>query len=175
MKKFVFIVLLLSFGSVKAESYPALLDVVIGQAFEHPNALFNKDTRRPTTQYRVPNYGETKQIFQEYEVAYLNNSNAVAIVTGKVATKNLGECEKQKEKLAKLVKSKFPNYQETPVDKSNLGGPDEYSRHGANTYYVIQCQGSYGPFSYLSFQIRGIEEDRQLKAAWSEFFGKNER
>ena len=172
MRKFAFLLLLIVSGSVSANNYPTLLDVVIGQPFGHPNATANKDAGRPTTQYRVPNYGESEAIFSEYQIASINNTDAVVIVTGEAATASLSECNRLKEKAAQIIRVKFPNYVNTPISKSQLNGSREYSKEGANTYYVLSCQGTYGPFTYLHFQMRGIEEDRQLKAAWSKFFGK---
>ena len=175
MKKILLLLLLIVAGQVIAEDYPSLLNVEIGKTFAHPNATAYKDVNRPTTQFRIPNYGKTKRIFPEYEIAYLNKSNAVAAVTAETATEYLAQCNKLKENLIQLAQVKFPNYVRTPITQRQLKGLEEYSKEGENTYYVLQCQQSYGPFWYLHFQIRGIKEDLQLKDAWSEFLSKNGR
>jgi hypothetical protein len=75
------IVLFTSFHALGSDTYPSLLDVKIGEPFGHPNGHEKKDNNRPTTQFRVPNYGRTSGLFPEYQISYLNKNNSVSIVT----------------------------------------------------------------------------------------------
>ncbi len=165
-------VLLLSFSANATDKkvYPSLLEVQIGTIFSHPRATENKDINRPTTQFRVPNYGVTSEVYPEYEVAYLNSSNSVVIVTANITTEGIKECLALKNRVLSLVKEKYPNHKSTPYQNSQLKSDKEYSEPGNNTYYVLNCQRRYGPFHTLHLQVRGIKEDAILKKAWGKFF-----
>lgn len=171
MRYFLFLLLAVLSTVASANNYSSFLDVTIGQQFDHPDALSGKDTNRPATQFRVPNYGPTQKYFQEFSLTYLNSTNAVSIVTAEMVQQSLQACEKNKTDVAKLAKAKFPSHQPTSGAASQLGGSGEFSSAVDNTYYVIKCYRSGGPFWILQFQLRGIEQDVQLKKAWGEFFG----
>ena len=145
------------------EAYPSLLKIEIGTNFPHPQALLNKDTNRPTTQYQVPNYGEVVSIFSEYEIATLNTSNHIVIVSAKKTLKDYNSCNSYISQLKEMLKIKYPNYQEQE---------NKYSAPNNNIYYTLQCQQSYGPFWTLSLQFRGEKEDLALKKAWEDYFKK---
>jgi hypothetical protein len=166
------IVSLSSFHACGGEVYPSLFDVQIGKPFDHPRGQENKDINRPTTQFRVPNYGKTSVLFPEYQVSYLNKNYSVSIVTAESVSKSMTECMHKKEEALKLLKPAFPKYSPTPQEKSNLGGSNEFSASDENTYFVFQCQQSYGPFSTLHIQFRGVAQDKELKDAWNAFFNK---
>ncbi len=159
-------------GIVSAsEIYPSLFEVKIGHHFDHPQRSDRKDNDRPTTQFRVPNYGPSKELFPEYSIAILNSTENVSIVTAEAVLKDIAECEVKKEKVLKWAYKKYPDHKLIPRAKSHLNGDGEYGLKGSNMYFVLNCQGSYGPFWSIHFQVRGVEEDRLLKKAWSEFFG----
>lgn len=158
-----------------ATDYPDLFAVEAGKAFSHPGALQNKDTNRPTTQFRVPNYGSSATLFPEYEITYLNKNNKVAIVTAEKATSTWEQCRALKEEAAKLADRAFPDHKNTPKEHSQLKSGDEYSHEDRDIYYVLKCQGAYGPFAYLHFQMRSKTQDSELKAAWDEFFQSRNR
>lgn len=63
----------------------------------------------------------------------------------------------------------------TPEEHSQLQSGGEYLAKGEDIYYVLRCQGSYGPFAYLQFQVRSISQDTELKAEWGEFFKSRNR
>ena len=158
-----------------AAEYLSLFEVEVGKAFSRPNALLNKDTNRPTTQFRVPNHGASATLFPEYTISYLNKSNKVAIVTAEKAARNWNQCGVLKEKAAKLATEAFPNYKNTPKELSQFKSGDEHSHNESGTYYVLRCEGTYGPFVYLHFQVRSKSQDIELKAAWDEFFKTKNR
>ncbi len=168
MKKILTLVLMLVPLVLSAAEYPSLLKIPVGERFSHPQGMQNKDKGRPTTQFRVPNHGNISSIFSEYSIAYLNATGHVVIVTAEKAVKNWEECESLKEKASLLISQAFPNYKSSPVSNSQLGAPGEFSLESADTYYVLRCQGSYGPFAYLHFQIRSKSQDIELKNAWDE-------
>lgn len=152
------------------ELYPSLLEVKIGHYFDHPQRSERKDSNRPTTQFRVPNYGPTKALFSEYSIAVLNSTENVSIITAEAVLRDITECEGKKEKVLNWAIQEFPDYKPIPRAKSHLNGEGEFGLEGSNMYFVLNCQGSYGPFWSIHFQMRGIEEDKLLKKAWSEFF-----
>ena len=152
------------------EIYPSLLEVRIGHYFDHPQRSERKDSNRPTTQFRVPNYGPTKDLFPEYSISILNSTEHVSIITAEAVLRDISECDGKKEEILKWAFQKFPDHKPIPRAKSHLNGDGEYGLEASNTYFVLNCQGSYGPFWSIHFQIRGIEEDKLLKKAWSEFF-----
>ena len=166
------ITLMLIFSSnftFAAEIYPSLLVVKIGEVFDHPQWAERKDNNRPTTQFRVPNYGKTKTLFSEYSVAILNSTNHVSIVTAEAVLADINECSDKKKLILNWVKDKFPSHISIPREKSHLDGDNEYGAANTNMYYVINCQASYGPFWSIHFQMRGTVEDQSLNAAWSKF------
>lgn len=171
MKSTILLVTLLFSSSVLSAEYPALLDIIIGEPFGHPQGAQNRDEAQPTTQFRAPNHGPTAEFFPEFSVTYLNDSNEVAIVTAERVTASLNECQGIKDEWAKLVQTKFPNHLSASMETSQLQMPGEYSQSGNNFYYILRCQGSYGPFHYLHFQMRGIAQDEKLRSAWAERFG----
>jgi len=152
-----------------AEIYPSLMDVKIGQYFNHPQRRERIDENSPTTQFRVPNYGSTKELFSEYQISILNSTENVAIVTAEAVLKDIGECPEIIERVSSWASEKYPGYKSIPSEKSQLLGDGEYGLDEKNTYYVIECRGTYGPFWSVHFQIRGIEQDKLLRKAWSKF------
>jgi len=158
-----------------AAEYPSLFKVEVGKTFSHPNALQYKDTNRPITQFTAPNYGSSASLFPEYTISYLNKGNKVAIVTAEKATSSYKECSTLLEEAAKLAETVFPDYKSTPKEHSQLKSGNEYSSEGKDIYYVLRCQGGYGPFTYLHFQMRSISQDYELKAAWEDFFKSRNR
>ena len=158
-----------------AAEYPPLFEVDVGKAFSHPDTLQYKDTNSPTTQFRVPNYGSSATLFPEYTISYLNKSNKVAIVTAEKATSSWKECSALQEEAAKLAETVFPDYKSTPKEYSQLKSSGEYSSEDEDIYYVLRCQGHYGPFAYLHFQMRSKSQDSELKAAWEDFFKSRNR
>jgi len=91
MRKSIIVLLCLYPSVLFAAEYPSFLNVEIGEPFSHPNALDNKDSERPTTQFNAPNHGPSSNLFHEYSVAYLNADNTVAIVTAERATESWSE------------------------------------------------------------------------------------
>ena len=63
VKKNLIVIVLFVPAVLFADDYPELFSVKAGEVFSHPNALQNKDTNRPTTQFRVPNYGASSNLF----------------------------------------------------------------------------------------------------------------
>jgi len=171
-----FIVLLCFYpAALFAAEYPSFLNVEIDEVFSHPNGLDNKDSSRPTTQFSVPNHGPSSNLFPEYSIAYLNANNAVAIVTAEKTTQDWHECAEFKIKAMALAEEAFPGYESTPIEKQQLGGEGEFSLAGIDKYYVLRCQGGYGPFVQLHFQLRSKTQDANLKAAWGAFFETQNR
>ena len=151
-------------------NYPSLLDVKIGQPFGHPNNSKPLDHQRPTTQFRVPNYGKSKTLFPEYQVVSLNSTNIVAIVTAEAAMATVDECWENRPKVNSWIYGDNENIKPAQNDGSNLD--KEKGVFDKNIYYTVECTQSYGPFWTLRLLIRGKEEDRQLKEAWEKFFNK---
>jgi len=176
MKKLflVFLPLLIFTGKVSSnEVYPSLLDVEIGKPFAHPRGTERKDIDRPTTQFRVPNYGQLQTLFPEFSVAYLNSSNAVAVVTAEKIYPDIKSCESSKTKLQGMLKELYPHHHLVSKQESPLKANSEYLASNENMYFSLNCRGSYGPFWSLHFQRRGLEEDSLLKKAWGKFLNKS--
>jgi hypothetical protein len=161
-------------GNVSAnEVYPSLLEVEVGKPFAHPRGTERKDIGRPTTQFKVPNYGRLHTLFPEFSVSYLNSSNAIAIVTADKVHPDTKSCQSSKTKLQEILKELFPNHRLVSQQDSPLRSTSEYLDPGNNMYYSLNCRGSYGPFWSLHLQFRGLEEDELLKKAWGEYFNKS--
>jgi len=174
MRKSLIVLLCLYPSVLFAAEYPSFLNVEIGEPFSHLNALDNKDSDRPTTQFRVPNHGPSSNLFHEYSVAYINADNTVAIVTAERATESWTECSEFEIEAATLAEEAFPGYESTPIERQQLGS-GEFSLKELDKYYVLRCESGYGPFVQLHFQIRSKTQDAKLKAAWGEFFEAQNR
>lgn len=145
----------------------------MGKPFAHPRGTERKDIGRPTTQFRVPNYGQLQALFPEFSIAYLNSSNAIAIVTAEKVHLDTKSCHSSKTKLQKILKGLFPNHRLVPEQVSPIRSTSEYLDPSKNMYYSLNCRGSYGPFWSLHLQFRGLKEDELLKKAWDEYFNKS--
>jgi len=177
MKKIVFLVLFsLSTQAFPTESisYPNLEEVLIGVPFGHPQANKNPDSNRPTTQYRVPNYGVTSEFFPEYQIIILNEYKKVVTVTAERVTSSYSECNNLLKKFEKHPQESFPNFKsEDSRNSKRVGfGEKRFYSDSENTYYNLTCSGSYGPFVTLHYQIRGLSEDKELKKAWDIMFNR---
>ena len=154
-----------------ANEFPSLMDVEIGVAFPHPRADEFPNTNMPTTQFKVPNYGVSKELFSEYQVVILNSSRKVVIVSAEASFSTLSQCQERSSQLQNLMKVRFPGFKKEKGEKYNLKGVrDAFVKDGDNAFYTLNCIRSYGPFWILDFNIRGKKEDRELNAAWKRFF-----
>ena len=154
-----------------ANDFPSLTEVGIGSPFPHPRADELSDQNRPTTQFKVPNYGLSKELFYEYQVAILNSSKKVVIASAEASFLTLSECQKSSEKLQQLVQFRFKGYKKAKGEEFNLTGVSTaYAKKGKNIFYTLNCIRRNGPFWILDFNIRGREEDKELNAAWQTFF-----
>jgi len=158
---------------VNAAEYPNLDTIEIGKAFPHPRADAFPDLNRPTTQYKVPNYGSTKDIFSEYQVVILNEVKKVVIVSAEASFATDKACEDNKKKLKSIIQARFPGFNEREGKELNLRGiRSAYVKDDVNTFYTLNCMRKYGPFAILDYHIRGKKEDKELNAAWKTFFSK---
>ena len=170
-----FLPLLLIFvGKVSAnEVYPSLLEVEVGKPFAHPRGMERKDKDRPTTQFRVPNFGQLQDVFPEYSIVYLNSSNAIAIVTAEKVYPDIKSCQSSKAKMQEILKELYPHHSLVSEHESPLQANSEYVAPNKNMYFSLNCRGSYGPFWTMHLQFRGLEEDKLLKKAWDEYCNKS--
>jgi len=149
---------------------PNLNTVLLGEAFPHPDTEKQLDIDRPTTQFKVPNYGEGSEIFSEYEVVILNSSKTIVIVSAANISYTQAECSDKLKLFQNILQTRYKNYSLTEKGKKNLKDVTEYSSEGNNEYYGLDCVKSYGPFWTLHYQIRGIKEDELLKNEWEKYF-----
>ena len=147
--------------AAEAFSAPHLLEVEIGKEFPEP---FERgwDTGRPTTQFRVPNIGEGDKLFPEYQVAILNDSKKVAIITAERVFASIPECTETKNFVEEWISALYPEHK--------LSEHGTYTSESSNVHYVISCRGEYGPYFKLHLQFRGKNEDQLLKEAWGRQF-----
>ena len=148
------LIVLFSFD-VLAENFPNLDTVHIGEAFSHPNANAFPDSDRPTTQFRVPNYGDTSDLFPEYEVVILNSTKDVVIVSARFAVETSQACEEKLEKFRGHLSKRFKNYNQASEGELKITGLTAYTLNGENSYYTIDCSRSYGPFGLWSINFAG--------------------
>lgn len=175
MNKLIFVTLLFVaslHSAIAEELYPDLKSIKIGVPFTHPQADKSLDLNRPTTQLRVPNYGELSEIFPEYKIIVLNSTKQVVTVTAETVTRNILKCNELLKEFERYPQQRFPDFKTEDSDSSErLGfGSKRFYKDGVNTYYNLTCTGSYGPFITLHYQLRGLAEDTQLKLAWEQMF-----
>ena len=166
---FLWFIFLISFDSL-ADNYPNLDAINIGEAFPHPNANAFPESDRPTTQFRVPNYGDTSELFPEYEVVILNSTKEVVVVSARISVTTSQACKEKLENFRKHLDENFKNYSQASEDEIDIKGLTAYTHNGENSYYTIDCIRSHGPFWNLEYQIRGKNEDKELNASWEQFF-----
>jgi len=164
-------------SSLLAEnSYPSLLNVEIGQKYDYQDGIFNMDDNRPSTQFKVPNYGETKEYFPEYQVILFNSNKNVSSVSAERAVENYEVCNHLRLKVKPLIDKRFPDhYKKSDGNKAvQLPYLNAYVREGDNIFYILSCRGSYGPFATLHFEMRGEKEDKEMKKYYTEFFSSKD-
>ena len=166
-----FLLFTLSSGALAESQIAGLLDLRPGENYVPPaGAEMVLDKERPTTQFQSPNNGVTSAIFPTYELALINGSGTLAIVTANAPTPNLEECQDELGKVSEILNGAFEGFTNTPASQSQLGGSNEYSSTGQDAYYVLECHKMYGPFWTLHFQIRSKAQDKLLKLAWENYF-----
>ncbi len=163
---FTFIGLLITKSALAA---PDMLSIAIGSEFPDKSPFNNQTSEkpRPTLQFRVPNSGESKELFPEYEVAILRSTNEVSIISGRSVFTDMPACEKNKLIAAKWVENIIPNA------KLNVQAR-MYSSESSNIFATLSC--SYrdsSPYPMLELQFRGKEQDKKLEAAWQSYLQKH--
>jgi hypothetical protein len=154
------------------EAYPSLLDVVVGQPFKYVDNNYPLDNHRPTTQFRVPNYGRTQELYPEFQVTILNATNNVVVISAEAAMQTSEDCLANRPIVQSWIYDSNQGYKPIPRNESQLNSNNEIGNSDNNTYYTVECSRSYGPFWTLHLMVRGKKEDGQLKAAWKEFFAE---
>jgi hypothetical protein len=163
---FIFIGLLITKTALAA---PDMLSIAIGTEFPDKSPFNNQSSEkpRPTLQFLVPNSGESKELFPEYEVAILRSTNEISIISGRSVFSNMPACEKNKVVAVKWVTKIIPNAKLNPQNRV-------YSSESSNVFATLSC--SYrdsSPYPMLELQFRGKEQDKKLEAAWESFFQKH--
>ncbi len=158
-------------GLIHAGAHPNLLEVKIGETFAHPRANEFPDENRPTTQFKVPNYGTSKALFSEYEVVILNNSKKVVIASAEASFSTLQKCKNSSDNLQQILKHRFSDFKNVKGEEFSLTGVNTaYAKEEENSFYTLNCIRRNGPFWILDFNIRGKLEDKELKSAWKMYF-----
>ncbi len=165
----IFVVVIVS-ASLNAENFPNLNALTIGSPFPQKYDKTFSDTDRPTTQFNVPNYGKSSNVFPEYEVVILNSTNEVVVAAARAAMSTHEMCKENKAQIKSFAEKRFDNYVLAKEGEVEIEGPSAYINEDENTYYTLDCYRSRGPFWTLEYQLRGKNEDSELKNAWNNFF-----
>lgn len=151
-----------------AMAAPDMFSVSIGGEFpdKSPFQAQSTDKPRPTIQFRVPNSGESAQLFPEYEVAILRSNKEISIISARSVYADMPACEKGKDIAVKWVAKIIPNAKLSPQTMV-------YGSESSNIFATLNC--SYrdeGPYPILELQFRGKLQDKNLEAAWQSYFNK---
>ena len=160
---YTFIGLLISKTALAA---PDMLSIAIGSEFPDKSTFKNQNSEkpRPTLQFRVPNSGESKELFPEYEVTILRSTNEISIISGRSVFSDMPACEKNKVVAAKWVAKIIPNAKLNAQTRS-------HTSESSNVFATLSC--SYrdsSPYPMLELQFRGKAQDKKLEAAWKSYF-----
>jgi hypothetical protein len=177
MKKIYFVLLTLLISCISKvnahETYPSLFEAQVGKPFYHPHGMGRKHASLPITQFKVPNYGQSKAFFPEYSISYLNSSSSIALITAERVYPDSEVCRNSKNKFREMLQRLYPKYRLVSEQESPLKTNNEYMAPNENTYFSLNCRNSYGPFWRLHFQFRGIREDGILEQAWDNHFNRS--
>ena len=148
---------------------PDMLSVTIGGEFPDKSPFNNQSSEkpRPTLQFRVPNSGESKELFPEYEVAILRSTNEISIISGRSVFPDMPACEKNKVAAEEWVAKLIPNAKLNSQTRM-------YSSESSNVFATLSC--SYrdsSPYPMLELQFRSKEQDKKLEAAWQSYYQKH--
>ena len=162
---YIFIGLLITNNALAA---PDMLSISIGGEFPDKSSFKNQGSEkpRPILQFRVPNSGESKQLFPEYEVAILRSNNEISIISGRSVYADLPDCEKNKDIAASWVAKVIPNAKLSSQTRV-------YGSESSNVFASLSC--SYrdeSPYPVLELQFRGKKQDKNLEVAWQSYFKK---
>lgn len=157
--------LLVANGALAA---PDMFSISIGGEFpdKSPFQTQSTDKPRPAIQFRVPNSGESAQLFPEYEVSILRSTKEISIISGRSVYADMPACEKGKDIAAKWVAKIIPAAKLSPQTRV-------YGSESSNIFATLHC--SYrdeSPYPILELQFRGKLQDKNLEAAWQSYFKK---
>ena len=97
-------------ANLNAEYYPNLNTLSIGTPFPKTYDKIFSDTDRPTTQFNVPNYGKSSNVFPEYEVVILNSTNEVVVAAARAAMLTNEMCKENLAQIKSFAETRFDNY-----------------------------------------------------------------
>ncbi len=148
---------------------PDMLSISIGGEFPDKSPYGNKSTEkpRPTFKFHVPNSGESKELFPEYEVSILRATNEIVEITGRRVFTGLLACRKSEEVALSWVERITPNAIQTKLTQS-------FKSKASNITARLGClYPNESPYPVLTLQFRGKEQDKKLKKAWKLYSQKH--
>ena len=159
---------LLSLSPVCFAAVPGMLDVTVGGKYPFPVDWSKVSPSRPTPteQFKAPNHGPYSELFPEYQVSVLRETNQIAFITAERVMVDLRQCTDQFNKLKDSLANHFTDL------RWNANGR-AFESETSNEFFKIGCTRSGGsPFWVLEYQARGKEQDSILKAAWEKYLGR---